>query len=81
MNHSKHIPYHTWTIFSGVTNFESYAEKFVVKGRFQKDRAAPAKKTVTVNSRRHGRDEDNFQISLSHICQTYAGAAHLILSI
>lgn len=41
MNHSKHIPYHTpdhtWTIFSGVTDFESYAEKFVVKGRFQKD--------------------------------------------
>ena len=41
MNHSKHIPYHTpdhtWTIFSGVTNFESYAEKFVVKGRFHKD--------------------------------------------
>ncbi len=41
MNHSKHIPYHTpdsiWTIFSGVTDFESYAEKFVVKGRLHKD--------------------------------------------
>lgn len=41
MNHSKHIPYHIpdsiWTIFSGVTDFESYAEKFVVKGRFHKD--------------------------------------------
>ena len=41
MNHSKHIPYHTpdniWTAFSGVTDFESYAEKFVVKWRFHKN--------------------------------------------
>jgi hypothetical protein len=32
-----HTPDNIWTIFSGVTDFESYAEKFVVKGRFHKD--------------------------------------------
>jgi hypothetical protein len=41
MEEPLHIPYHTpdniWTAFSGVTDFESYAEKFVVKGRFHKD--------------------------------------------
>lgn len=32
-----HTPDSIWTIFSGVTDFESYAEKFVVKGRLHKD--------------------------------------------
>ncbi|HRI61436.1 MAG TPA: hypothetical protein PK228_16965 [Saprospiraceae bacterium] len=32
-----HTPDNIWTAFSGVTDFESYAGKFVVKGRFHKD--------------------------------------------